>query len=411
MSRDLSREAQAHALIARRLEAVQPSATLALSQKAAELRSQGRDIISLTVGEPDFDTPLNIKEAAIIAIQEGFTKYTNTDGIPELKMAVQAKFARENNINYELKEIIVSSGGKQVIYNLFMASLNPDEEVVIPAPYWVSYPDIVLLAGGKPVFVQCHMSDGFKMSGSKLRGIITPKTKWVIINSPSNPTGAVYSKNELEEIAEVMRENAHIYALVDDMYEHIIFDGLQFHTLAEIAPDLKHRIFTTNGVSKAYSMTGWRIGYGAGPANLVKAMTMLQSQSTSNPCSISQRAAIEALAGDQSFIPRHCAEFQEKRDEVMHMLKQIHGMKCLKPEGAFYLFPSCDAFFRKKRPDNKIIEDSEDFAAFLLEYAEVAVVPGSAFGLEGHFRLSYATSKSALQSACRRIEVACEKLV
>ena len=411
MSRDMSREAQSHALVAKRLEAVQPSATLALTQKAAELRAQGRDIISLTVGEPDFDTPVNIKEAAISAIKEGFTKYTNTDGIPELKMAIQTKFARENNINYELKEIIVSSGGKQVIYNLFMASLNPYEEVVIPAPYWVSYPDIVVLAGGTPVFVQCHMEEGFKMSGAKLRNAITSKTKWVIINSPSNPTGAVYTKGELEEIAEVMREQTHIYALVDDMYEHIVFDGIKFHTLAEIAPDLKHRIFTTNGVSKAYSMTGWRIGYGAGPQNLVKAMTMIQSQSTSNPCSISQRAAVEAIAGDQSFIPQHCKAFQEKRDEVLHMLKQIHGMKCLKPEGAFYLFPSCNAFLGKKRPDNKVIEDSEDFAAYLLEFAEVAVVPGSAFGLEGHFRISYATSKPLLHAACKRMEVACEKLL
>ena len=411
MSRDMTREAHAHALIAKHLEAIQPSATLALTQKAAELRALGRDVISLTVGEPDFDTPLNIKEAAITAIKEGFTKYTNTDGIPELKMAIQTKFARENGISYELKEIIVSSGGKQVIYNLFMASLNPDEEVIIPAPYWVSYPDIVLLAGGKPVFVQCHMEENFKMSGSKLRSAITPKTKWVIINSPSNPTGAVYTKGELEEIAEVMRENSHIYVLVDDMYEHIIFDGLKFHSLAGVASDLKHRIFTMNGVSKAYSMTGWRIGYGAGPHNLVKAMTMIQSQSTSNPCSISQRAAVEALAGDQSFIPEHCKIFQEKRDEVLHMLRQIHGMKCLKPEGAFYLFPSCHAFFGKKRPDNKIIEDSEDFAAYLLEFAEVAVVPGSAFGLEGHFRISYATSKALLHSACRRIEAACEKLL
>jgi len=401
----------AHTLVAKRLESVQPSATLALSQKAADLRSDGRDILSLTVGEPDFDTPLNIKDAAITAIKEGFTKYTNTDGIPELKMAIQSKFSRENNINYEIKEIIVSSGGKQVIYNLFMASLNPGDEVVIPAPYWVSYPDIAVLAGGTPVFVRCHMEDGFKMSSQKLRNAITNKTKWIIINSPSNPTGAVYTKGELEEIAEVMREQTHIYALVDDMYEHIIFDGIKFHTLAEVAPDLKDRIFTVNGVSKAYSMTGWRIGYGAGPHNLVKAMTMIQSQSTSNPCSISQRAAVEALAGDQSFIPEHCKTFQLKRDEVLKMIRQIHGIKCLKPEGAFYLFPSCSAFFGKHTPGNKIIEDSEDFAAYLLEFADVAVVPGSAFGLEGHFRISYATSRGELQAACTRIAEACAKLL
>ena len=406
-----SNNSHAHNLVAKRLEFIQPSATLALAQKAAELRSEGRDILSLTVGEPDFDTPFNIKEAGIRAIKDGFTKYTNTDGIPELKMAIQAKFARENNINYEIKEIMVSSGGKQVIYNLFMASLNPGEEVIIPAPYWVSYPDIVVLAGGKPVFIPCRMEEGFKMSGTKFRNAVTPNTKWVIINSPSNPTGAVYSKSELEEIAEVMREQTHIYALVDDMYEHIIFDGLKFHTLAEIAPDLKDRIFTTNGVSKAYSMTGWRIGYGAGPHHLVKAMTMIQSQSTSNPCSISQKAAVEALSGDQSFIPQHCKAFQEKRDEVMHMLKSIHGMKCLKPEGAFYLFPSCSAFFGKKMPNNKVIEDSDGFAAYLLEAADVAVVPGSAFGLEGHFRISCATAKTTLQAACRRIAAACEKLL
>ena len=411
MSLNTTSLGNAHTLVAKRLESVQPSATLALSQKAANLRSEGKDILSLTVGEPDFDTPLNIKAAAITAIKEGFTKYTNTDGIPELKMAIQSKFSRENNINYEIKEIIVGSGGKQVIYNLFMASLNPGDEVIIPAPYWVSYPEIVSLAGGTPVFINCHMEDGFKMSSQKLRNAVTNKTKWVILNSPSNPTGAVYTKAELEEIAEVMREQRHIYALVDDIYEHIVFDGIKFYTLAEIAPDLQHRIFTVNGVSKSYSMTGWRIGYGAGPHNLVKAMTMIQSQSTSNPCSISQRAAVEALSGDQSFIPENCKTFQLKRDEVLKMIKQIQGIKCLKPEGAFYLFPSCSAFFGKHTPGNKVIEDSEDFAAYLLEFAEVAVVPGSAFGLEGHFRISYATSKAILQSACKRIAEACGKLV
>jgi aspartate aminotransferase len=398
-------------LVAKRMELIQPSATLSLTQKAAELKREGRDILSLTVGEPDFDTPLNIKEAAITAIKEGFTKYTNTDGIPELKMAIQKKFSHENNISYELREIIVSSGGKQVIYNILMASLNPGEEVIIPAPYWVSYPDITILAGGTPVIVKCSLEDNFKMNGHRLRNAITPKTKWVIINSPSNPTGAVYTKGELEEIAEVMREQTHIYALVDDMYEHIVFDGIKFHTLAEIAPDLKHRIFTINGVSKAYSMTGWRIGYGAGPHHLVKAMTIIQSQSTSNPCSISQMAAVEAISGDQSFIKTNSNTFQEKRDLVLHMLHQIHGMKCLKPQGAFYLFPSCATFFGKKRPDNKMIEDSDDFASYLLEFANLAVVPGSAFGLEGYFRISYATSKTILHAACQRLVDACDKLV
>lgn len=399
-----------NSLVSKRMELIQPSATLVLTQKAAELKRAGQDILSLTVGEPDFDTPINIKEAAIVAIKEGFTKYTNTDGIPELKMAIQKKFAEENHVGYELREIIVSSGGKQVIFNLMMASLNPGDEVIIPAPYWVSYPDITILAGGTPVIVKCNFEDNFKMNGHKLRNAITNKTKWVILNSPSNPTGAVYTKTELEEIAEVMREQTHVFALVDDMYEHIIFDRVKFYTLAEIAPDLQHRIFTMNGVSKAYSMTGWRIGYGAGPHHLVKAMTMIQSQSTSNPCSISQMAAVEALSGDQSFIPQNAATFQEKRDLVLHLLHQIHGMKCLKPEGAFYLFPSCNTFFGKKMPDNKMIEDSDDFASYLLEFAGVAVVPGSAFGMEGHFRISYATSKSILQAACHRIMDACEKL-
>jgi aspartate aminotransferase len=398
-------------LISRRMEVIQPSATLALSQKAAELKRNGRDILSLTVGEPDSDTPNNIKEAAIGAIKNGFTKYTNVDGIAELKMAVQKKFARDNGLDYDLKEIIVSSGGKQVIYNLFMASLNEGDEVIIPSPYWVSYPDMVLLAGGKPVTVNCSFEEHFKISGMKLRGAITSKTKWVIINSPSNPTGMIYTKNELEDIAEVMRENPQVYAIVDDMYEHIIFDNMQFYTLAQIAPDLKKRIFIANGVSKAYAMTGWRIGYGAGPSNLVQAMSIIQSQSTSNPCSISQYAAVEALSGDQSCIAKNINIFQTKRDLVLNILSQIHGMHILKPNGAFYIFPSCNIFFGKKNHNNRTIEDSSDFAEYLLEEADIAVVPGSAFGLEGYFRISYATSKDVLQSACNRIVTACEKLL
>ncbi|MEY3197207.1 MAG: Aspartate aminotransferase, partial [Pseudomonadota bacterium] len=333
-------------------------------------------------------------------------------GIPELKMAIQSKFAKENGIDYDLKEIIVGSGGKQVIYNLFMASLNDGDEVIIPAPYWVSYPDMVLLAGGKPVIINCSIEDKFKITSTKLRSAITPKTKWIVINSPSNPTGMVYTKNELEDIAEVMRENPSLYALVDDMYEHIIFDNMEFNTLAQVAPDLKGRIFIANGVSKAYSMTGWRIGYGAGPSNLVKAMGIIQSQSTSNPCSISQYAALEALTGDQIFVKKSIIQFQQKRDLVFGMLKQIDGLDTLLPNGAFYFFPSCKAFFGKKTPrQHKLIDDSSDFAAYLLDEAEVAVVPGSAFGAEGFFRISYATSKEILESACRRIAIACSKLL
>ncbi len=397
-------------LIAQRLDVIKPSPTLALSQKAAELKRGGRDIISLTVGEPDFDTPENVKEAAIEAIKSGFTKYTNVDGIPELKMAIQKKFAQENGLDYDLKEIIVSNGGKQVIYNLFMATLNPGDEVIIPAPYWVSYPDMVLLAGGVPITVECSMTDGFKLNNVNIRSHITSKTKWIIINSPSNPTGAVYSLEELEMVAEVMREHPHLYAMVDDIYEHIIFDGQKFYTLAEVAPDLKSRIFIVNGVSKSYSMTGWRIGYGAGPKQIINAMTMVQSQSTSNPSSISQKAALEALSGPQNFIPAQCMAFQQKRNTIVSMLNEIPGMDCLVPGGAFYVFPSCKNFFGKHIRDGDKITNSSEFAEYLLEAADVAVVPGSAFGLEGCVRISYATAMETLVAACHRIRDACERL-
>ncbi|MGV2432152.1 MAG UNVERIFIED_CONTAM: pyridoxal phosphate-dependent aminotransferase [Rickettsiaceae bacterium] len=398
-------------LIASSIAKIKPSPTLSLTQKAAELKKQGADIISLTVGEPDFDTPENVKEAAINAIQAGFTKYTNVDGIVELKMAIQKKLLSENDLDYELKEIMVSNGGKQVIYNLFMASINPGDEVIIPAPYWVSYIDIVMLAGGTPVVVDCTEEDNFKLSYHKLRKAITSKTKWVIINSPSNPTGLFYDTEELESVAEVMRECPQIHVLTDDIYEHIIFDNKKFVNLAMVAPDLKSRIFIVNGVSKAYSMTGWRIGYGVGNPELIKAMTIIQSQSTSNPCSISQKAAIEAISGNQEFVKKQAIEFETRRNFVLSQLKQIHGMDCVTPDGAFYLFPSCKEFFGKITPGGTVINDSSDFANYLLQYFGVAVVPGSAFGAEGYFRISYATSKDVLIDACMRIIDACEKLM
>lgn len=397
-------------LISKRLNAIKPSPTLAVAQKAAELKTQGKNIISLGAGEPDFDTPDNIKKAAIDGINKGMTKYTNVDGMPLLKEAVKAKFKRENNLDYQLNEIMVSTGGKQVIYNLFMASLNDGDEVIIPAPYWVSYPDIVLLAGGVPVFVNCDINSNFKLTQSSLERAITTKTKWLILNSPSNPTGAAYSRDELEGLAAVLRKYEHVLVMSDDIYEHIVFDDFKFMTFAQVAPDLKSRIFTVNGVSKSYSMTGWRIGYCAGDSRLIKAMTILQSQSTSNTSSISQVAAIEALNGPQDFIKRNANGFQAKRDLVLSIFNQINGIKCHKPEGAFYLFPECKDLFGTKDPAGAIITNSNDMAEYLLEYANVAVVPGIAFGLEGYFRISYATSLDELNIACKRIADACAQL-
>ncbi|ASX27690.1 aspartate aminotransferase [Rickettsia sp. MEAM1 (Bemisia tabaci)] len=397
-------------IISTRLNAIKPSPTLAVVRKTLELKRAGIDIIALGAGEPDFDTPDNIKEAAIKAIKDGFTKYTNVEGMPALKEAIQAKFKRENNIDYDLDEIIVSTGGKQVIYNLFMASLNKGDEVIIPAPYWVSYPDMVLLAEGTPVFANCGIESNFKLSGEALEQLITPKTKWLIINSPSNPTGASYSHSELENIAEILRKHPHVNVMSDDIYEHITFDGFKFYTLAEIAPDLKDRIFTVNGVSKAYSMTGWRIGYGAGSKALIKAMTIIQSQSTSNPCSISQAAAVEALNGVQGYIAQNALNFEKKRDLALSILQRVKYFECYKPEGAFYLFIKCDKIFGTKTKSGKVINNNNDFGEYLLEEAKVAVVPGIAFGLEGYFRISYATSMEELQEACLRIERACGSL-
>jgi aspartate aminotransferase len=393
-----------------RLKLIKPSQTLAITQQAAELKKAGRNIISLGAGEPDFDSPQNIKEAAIEGIKLGFTKYTNIDGMPQLKQAIQAKFKRENNLDYDLSEIMVSNGGKQVIYNLFMASLNENDEVIIISPYWVSYPDIVLLAGGKPIFVDCDMKVDFKLTSDKLEQAISNKTKWIIINSPSNPTGATYSFSELEHIAQILRQHPNINIMSDDIYEHIIFDNIQFYNLANVAPDLKHRIFIVNGLSKAYAMTGWRIGYGAGQKELIKAMTMIQSQSTSNPSSISQIAAIEALNGIQDFIIPNIATFQQKRDIALSILQQSENLACYKPEGAFYLFSKCSGFFGATSKDGFCINDSNDFASYLLEAANVAVVPGLAFGLEGYFRISYATSISELEEGCTRIVEACKSL-
>jgi aspartate aminotransferase len=389
---------------------IKPSPTLAVVSKTNELRKQGIDIISLGAGEPDFDTPDNIKQAAIDGINKGATKYTNVDGTLELKQAIQAKFKRENNLSYDLNQIMAGTGGKQVIYNLFMASLNEGDEVIIPAPYWVSYPDMVLISGGTPKFIECGLESSFKLTQQKLEEAITTKTKWVIINSPNNPTGSAYTKEELLGIAEVLRQHPQIHVLSDDIYEHIVFDNFKFYNLAEVAPDLIDRIFIINGVSKAYSMSGWRIGYGAGNKELIKAMTIIQSQSTSNPSSISQIAATEALNGPQDFIPKHALEFKAKRDLALSILGSSKGLECYTPQGAFYLFPKCSNLFGKKTSNGNDISNSNDLATYFLEKAHVAVVPGIGFGLEGYFRISYATSLSLIEESCKRIVQSCEEL-
>lgn len=396
--------------IATRLQAVKPSATLAVTAKAKELESQGINIISLAAGEPDFDTPENIKKAAIEGIKNGETKYTAVSGTIELKKAICNKFKRDNQLDYDQNEVIVGTGGKQVIYNLFMATINEGDEVIIPSPYWVSYPDMVLLAGGTPVTVISDMSTGFRPKPSDIEAVITAKTKWFILNSPSNPSGATYTEEELKALAKLFRKYPHVHIMCDDIYEHITFDGFQFKTLATIAPDLKERIFIVNGVSKAYSMTGWRIGYGAGNKDIIKAMTVIQSQSTSNPSSISQVAAVEALNGTQDFIKPNAENFCAKRNLVMSLLSEIDGLECYKSEGAFYLFPKCSKLFGKKTPNGNIIENSSDLATYLLESANVAIVPGIGFGLEGYFRISYATSEELLTESCNRIAKAISQL-
>jgi aspartate aminotransferase len=389
------------------LSRVKPSATMATDQKARELKAQGRNIISLGAGEPDFDTPENIKEAAIRAIREGKTKYTTVDGIPELKEAIAAKFARENGLSYKPSQVNVSPGGKPVIFNAMMATLNPGDEVVVPTPYWVSYPDMVLLAGGTPVFAPTTAASGFKLKPAELEAVITPRTRWVILNSPSNPSGAAYTKDELKGLAEVFLRHPHVWILTDDMYEHLMFDDMPFWTLAQVEPALYARTLTMNGVSKAYAMTGWRIGYAAGPEPLIKLMAKVMSQSTSNPCSVSQYAAVEALSGPQDFIKPNAALFQKRRDLVVSMLNQASGLVCPTPEGAFYVYPSCEKLIGRKAPSGRVIGSDQDFANELLETEGVAVVFGAAFGLSPFFRISYATSEAILEDACGRIQRFC----
>ena len=396
--------------IAARLLSIKPSPTLAITAKAIELKGQGMNIISLAAGEPDFDTPDNIKMAAIEGIKKGLTKYTAVSGTVELREAICQKFKRENQLNYHTNEIIVGTGGKQVIYNLFMATINQDDEVLIPAPYWVSYPDMVLLSGGTPITINASMQNGFKIQPQDLEQAITAKSKWLILNSPSNPNGASYTKKELEAIANIVRKYPNLHVMTDDIYEHIIFEGFKFYNLAMIAPDLKDRIFIVNGVSKAYAMTGWRIGYGAGSKELIDAMSIIQSQSTSNPSSIGQFAALEALSGIQDYIKHNALKFQKKRDLVLSLINNIQGLNCYKSEGAFYLFPQCTALFGRKAPTGKVINTSNDLAQYLLESANVAVVPGIAFGLEGYFRISYATSEDILIAACKGMDKAIQKL-
>ena len=393
-------------IVSNSLKRIKPSPTIAVTSKAREMRAAGKDVIGLGAGEPDFDTPDNIKEAAIQAIKKGDTKYTAVDGTPILKKAIQGKFKRENNISYEVDQISVGTGGKQVLYNVFMATLNPGDEGIIPAPYWVSYPDMVLLAGGTPKIVKCSEENEFKITPEQLKKAISKKTKWLIINSPSNPTGSCYTKEEIENLSKVLIGNKHVFILSDDIYEHITYDNFKFFTMAQI-DTLKNRTLTMNGVSKSYSMTGWRIGYGAGPKDIIKAVAKIQSQSTTNPSSISQAAAVEALNGTQDFIKTRSDSFKERRDFVVKTLNSINGLSCLKPSGAFYVFPNC----KKLLGDKTKLKTDKEFVEKLLEEAEVAVVQGSAFGLDGYFRISYATSMDNLKKALDRIKSFCESLV
>jgi aspartate aminotransferase len=392
------------------LARIKPSATVAVSDKARVLKAQGRDIIGLGAGEPDFDTPDNIKEAAIRAIREGKTKYTAVDGIPELKAAIVQKFKRENRLDYKPEEISVGAGGKQVLFNALMATLNPGDEVIIPSPYWVSYPEMVALCGATPVIVPTTAAGGFKLQPAALEKAITAKTKWLILNSPSNPTGGAYSAAELKALTDVLLKHESVWLMTDDMYEHLIYDGFEFATPAAVEPKLKARTLTVNGVSKAYAMTGWRIGYAGGPAMLIKAMATLQSQSTTNPSSISQWAAVEALNGPQGFIAKNAELFRQRRDLVVSMLNQAKGITCTRPEGAFYVFPSCAGAIGRSAANGKKIGTDEDFVTALLEEEGVAVVHGSAFGMAPFFRISYATGTDVLTDACSRIQRFCANL-
>ncbi|OUD09264.1 aspartate aminotransferase [Marivivens niveibacter] len=392
------------------LSRVKPSPTMTMTAIAQDLKAQGRDIIGLSAGEPDFDTPQNIKDAGIRAITEGKTRYTAVDGIPELKQAICAKFKRDNDLTYTVDQISVASGGKQVLYNAFMATLNAGDEVIIPAPYWVSYPDMVLLGGGAPVVVETSMDNGFKITAEQLENAITPKTKWFLFNSPSNPSGAGYTWDELKALTDVLMRHPHVYVMTDDMYEHLVFDDFEFCTPAQVEPELYDRTLTVNGVSKAYAMTGWRIGYAGGPEEIIKGMRKVQSQSTSNPCTISQWAAVEALNGTQDYIDPNKALFQKRRDLVVAMLNDADGITCPTPEGAFYVYPDISACIGKTSAGGKTITNDEDFAIALLEETGVAVVFGAAFGLSPNFRVSYATSESELTDACTRIQTFCAGL-
>ncbi|HRW29551.1 MAG: pyridoxal phosphate-dependent aminotransferase [Alphaproteobacteria bacterium] len=398
------------AFIADALGRIKPSPTIAVTSKAAELRAAGKDVIGLGAGEPDFDTIDYVKEAGIKAIRDGQTKYTAADGTPELKDAICQKFKRDNDLDYKRENISVNCGGKHTIFNALIATLNPGDEVIIPTPYWVSYPDMTLLAGGTPVFVEATIDTGFKITAAQLDAAITPKTKWIILNSPSNPSGAAYTYDEMKALTDVVLKHPHVWIFADDIYEHIIYDNFKFHTPAQVEPKLKDRTLTMNGVAKAYAMTGWRIGFAGGPVELINAMRKVQSQSTSNPCSISQVAAVAALTGPQGYLKERAAEFQKRRDMVVSMINDVPGLSCPTPEGAFYVYPSCAELIGKKTPDGKVIETDLDVSTYLLESVGVAVVHGEAFGLSPHFRISYATSEDVLKEACGRIKKACEAL-
>ncbi|HEX8300297.1 pyridoxal phosphate-dependent aminotransferase [Sphingomonas sp.] len=392
------------------LQRIQPSATLAMTSRVLEMKRAGIDVIGLGAGEPDFDTPDFVKEAAIAAIRAGMTKYTNVDGTPELKEAIVAKYKRDNALDYATSQISVNAGGKHTLFNAFCATIDSGDEVIIPAPYWVSYPDVVEFAGGKPVFVAAGADQNYKLKPEQLEAAITARTKWVVLNSPSNPTGAAYSEAELKALGGVLERHPHVLIYADDMYEHILYDGFEFRTIAQVCPSLYDRTLTANGVSKAYAMTGWRIGYAGGPAWLIRAMSKLQSQSTSNPCSISQAASVAALNGDQSFLKERVAAFQGRRDLVVSMLNQINGMNCPRPEGAFYVYPEFSALIGKTTPKGTLIDSDEAMINYLLEDARVAAVHGAAFGLSPALRISYATSDAVLTQACERIQEACAAL-
>jgi len=398
------------AFVADRLSAVQPSATIAVTQKARDLKAEGRDVIGLGAGEPDFDTPAHIIEAAKKALDDGFTRYTAINGIPELLEAVSAKFKRDNGLDYAPSQVHVSCGGKPVIFNAFMATVNPGDEVIIPTPYWVSYPDITALFGGVPVMVECPAENGFKMTPEQLEAAITPKTKWLMLNSPSNPTGAAYTEADLKGLAEVLMRHPQVWVLTDDIYEHIVYDDFKFTTIAQVVPELYDRTLTMNGVSKAYCMTGWRVGFAGGPAELINAMTKVQSQSITHTAAVSQVASVAALNGPHDFVAEHNKVFKERRDLVVSMLNQAPGLHCPTPEGAFYVYPSCEGVMGKTTEDGKQIRSDEDFVTALLEAEGVAVVQGAAFGLSPHFRISYATATDVLEDACERVQRFCASL-